>query len=210
MLSQLIGIREMSFRKDSHDSPSLKRVLPRLERSSLSVILSTSSVFLSERNLLRLFRWETRKLDRLLEADDSYDVSQIINIPRVIGVSESNRNWSVLMVLDHLCLVIEDCRKAIVALSDGVEPRGEIDLSFYAPSEDVGFEVIGRFEHLTGCFCRDIQSAINGEATFLGPAQFSHPCFGTMNAKRWLAFAALHQVIHRRQVQKIIVMLGIT
>lgn len=173
----------MSFRKDSHDSPSLKRVLPRLERSSLSVILSTSSVFLSERNLLRLFRWETRKLDRLLEADDSYDVSQIINIPRVIGVSESNRNWSVLMVLD---------------------------LSFYAPSEDVGFEVIGRFEHLTGCFCHDIQSAINGEATFLGPAQFSHPCFGSMNAKRWLAFAALHQVIHRRQVQKIIVMLGIT
>lgn len=200
----------MSFRKDSHDSQSSKRVLPRFEQSALSAILSISSIFLSERNLLRLFRWETRKLSRLLEADDSFDVSQVINIPRVIGVSESNRNWSVLMVLDHLCLVIEDCKKAIVALSDGVEPQGEIELSFYAPSEDVGLGVIGHFEHLTSCFCRDIQLALKGEATFSGPAQFSHPCFGSMNAKRWLAFAALHQVIHRRQVQKIIVMLGIT
>ena len=132
----------MSFRNDNHESSPLDPILPRIERSALSGLLSTSSIFLSERNLLRLFRWETRKLKRLLDDDESYDVFQVIKIPRVIGVSESNRSWSVLMVIDHLCLVIEDCRKAIVALSDGVEPRGEIDLSFYAPREDVGFDVL--------------------------------------------------------------------
>ena len=200
----------MSFRNDSQDSSPVNPILPRFERSALNGILSTSSTFLSERNLLRLFRWETRKLDRLLEADESYDVFQVIKIPRVIGVSESNRNWSVLMVLDHLCLVIEDCRKAIASLVDGVEPRGEIDLSLYAPNTDVGFDVLGRFEHLTKGFCLDIQTAIKREGAFAGPTRFSHPCFGNMSAKNWLAFAALHQAIHRRQVQKIIVMLGIT
>ena len=200
----------MSFRNDNQDSSPVNPVLPRIERSALNGILSTSSTFLSERNLLRLFRWETRKLDRLLEADESYDVFQVIKIPRVIGVSESTRNWSVLMVIDHLCLVIEDCRKAIVSLSDGVEPRGEIDLSLYAPNPDVGFEVLGRFEQTTQGFCLDIQTAMKRETVFSGPARFSHPCFGSMNAKNWLAFAALHQAIHRRQVQKIIVMLGIT
>ena len=209
MLSHSIGIWVMSFRNDNHESSPLDPILPRIERSALSGLLSTSSIFLSERNLLRLFRWETRKLERLLDDDESYDVFQVIKIPRVIGVSESNRSWSVLMVIDHLCLVIEDCRKAIVALSDGVEPRGEIDLSFYAPREDVGFDVLDRLETLTNCFCSDIQMALKRERGVSGSTQFSHPCFGSMNAKQWLAFATLHQAIHRRQVQKIIVMLGI-
>lgn len=199
----------MSFRNDNHDSSPLNLVLPRTERTALSGILNTSSIFLSERNLLRFFRRETRKLNRLLEADESYDVFQVIKIPRVIGVSEANRNWSVLMVIEHLCLVIEDCRKAIVALSDGVEPRGEIDLSLYAPSTSVGFDVIDRFEHQVSCFCEDIQTVMKREGALSGGSRFSHPCFGSMNAKKWLAFAALHQAIHRRQVQKIIVMLGI-
>lgn len=199
----------MSFRNDNHEPSSLNSVLPRIERSALNGLLSTSSMFLSENNLLRLFSRETRKLDRLLKDDESYDVFQVIKIPRVIGVSESNRSWSVLMVIDHLCLVIEDCRKAIVALSDRVEPRGEVDLSFYVPNEDVGADILDRFEHLTHCFCNDIKTAIKREATFSGTARFLHPYFGNMNAKQWLAFAALHQAIHRRQVNKIIVMLGI-
>jgi len=199
----------MSFQNDHHEPSSLNFVLPRIERFALNGLLSTFSMFLSEDNLLRVFRRETRKLDRLLKDDESYDVFQVIKIPRVIGVSESNRSWSVLMVIDHLCLVIEDCRKAIVALSDGAELRGEVDLSFYVPNEDVGVDVLERFETLTHCFCNDIQAAIQREAAFSGPARFLHPYFGDMNAKQWLAFAALHQAIHRRQVKKIIVMLGI-
>ena len=200
----------MSFRNEDREFSPSNRVLPRFERSVLSGLLSTSSFVLSEQNLLRVFSWETKKLTHLLEDDESFDVFQVIRIPRVIGVSEFNRQWSVLMAVDHLCLVLEDCRKAILALSEGVEPKGEIDLSLYAPRPDLGFDVLDRFENLTSRFCSEIQAAVEINSTLWTTARFSHPCFGSLTAKQWLAFATMHQMIHRRQVQKIIVMLGIS
>ena len=167
----------MSFRnEDPKFSPS-SRVLPRFERSVLSGLLSTSSFVLSEQNLLRVFRWETKKLTHLLEDDESFDIFQVIRIPRVIGVSEFNRQWSVLMAVDHLCLVLEDCRKAIVALSDGVEPKGELDLSLYVPRPDLGFDVLDRFENLTSRFIseipRELIEEVRMQTTLSRPTSFA-------------------------------------
>lgn len=184
--------------------------LPTLERASLNFLLKTATAVLSDKQALRLFRRESTELLRLTNDNESYDVFQILLIPRVIGIEDSSRNWSVMMVLEHLYMTNRDMLDIINALIEGVVPRGEVDVALYKPSPDIGYDVLDRYRELSDEYATTIQRLLESRGNLATSARYRHPWFGRLNAHQWHFLATVHQVIHRRQMQKLVAMLGVT
>lgn len=184
--------------------------LPWYERDSLSFLLKTGACLLSDRATLNIFCNETNELLRIAHDDESYDVFEKLQIPRVIGIEDSSRNWSVAMVLDHLCLTNAEMTVAVESLSKGIVPKGEVDISLYKPNPDVGIDVFDRFASVNERYVEAIESLLDAGDNLNRRPAFLHPWFGWLGPHQWHVLAAFHQRIHRRQVQKIVAMLGIT
>lgn len=184
--------------------------LPWLERSAGLLLLKAVSIFLTERFGLKLFQQETERILRLAEGDESYDAFHPLLIPRVIGIEDSSRQWSVMMVLEHLCMTNTDMLNVIKALSDGIVPRGEIDVALYKPTDDVGYDVLDRFRELNRQYVQTINRILESRGNLSTSERYKHPWFGDLSAKQWNFLATLHMRIHRRQIKKIIAMLGVT
>ena len=196
--------------KDSTDLQPPGAGLPALERATLNIAFKTAAAVFSDRQALRLLRRDSAELLRLADEDESYDVFQVLVIPRVIGIEDSSRNWSVLMVLEHLCLTNHDMLEIIKALVDGIVPRGEVDVAMYKPAPNIGYDVLDRFRDLTQVYVATVEQLLESRGNLETSARYRHPWFGRLNAHQWHCLAAVHQRIHRRQMQKLVAMLGVT
>ncbi len=169
-----------------------------------------ASALWTDKFALRMFRRGTKELLHLASGEDeSYDVFQSLLIPRVIGIEDSSRNWSVMMVLDHLCLTNRDILNVVKSLSDGVVPRGEIDVAMYKPSASLNYDVLDRFREINDEYDDTVARIIQSRGSLQSPARFKHPWFGQLSAHQWHCLAMVHQRIHRRHMLKIIAMLGV-
>lgn len=184
--------------------------LPIHERMMLNFMFKSGAAILSDKRALRLFERETNELIRIANDDDSYDVFAPLLIPRVIGIEDSSRKWSVAMVLDHLCLTISEMKVAVESLSQGIVPKGEVDIALYKPNPEVGIEIFDRFEQITQSYIESVNSLLRSHDRLATHPTFPHPWFGSLSSHQWHVLAAAHQAIHRRQAQKIVAMLGVT
>ena len=181
--------------------------LPKLEKAALSVFFKFGTLAMSDRSAIKLFNNES---DRLLQFADpggeSYDVSDEVLIPRLIGIEDSSRNWSVLMVLEHLCMTNRDMLIGVNSLVDGNTPEFAAKVQDYKPSRDVGFDVIERYQQICSDYVDSIDSLLRSRGNLRSSVRFAHPWFGPLDAHQWHCLV-VHQRIHRRQAQKIITML---
>ena len=184
--------------------------LPWYERDTLNFLFKTGAHLLSDRATLNIFRAETSELLRIAYDDESFDVFEKLQIPRVIGIEDSSRNWSVAMVLDHLCLTNAEMIVAVDSLSKGIVPKGIVDIALYKPNPNVGIDVFDRFAAVNERYVNSIESLLEAGARLNRRPVFPHPWFGWLGPHQWHVLAAFHQRIHRRQVQKIVAMLGVT
>src|SRR5579883_1667393 len=115
-------------------------------------------------------------------------------IPRLTGLEDSSRYWSVAMTMQHLVIVNGGIAKAIFALShgkNGMQARSTADVK---PAIDVDTSAIRpEFDRVINAFV-DTVSRCNLDQ--YPEATFPHPWFGELNAKQWVVMAATHQSIH--------------
>ena len=185
--------------------------LPGGERFFLNAAFKTGTAITSAKGALKLFKREWAELNRIADEDDqSYDIFEQKLIPRVMGIEDSSRNWSVLMILEHLCMVNTDILRIVKALVDEIVPRGELDIALYKPSNQVDFDTINRFIEINSNYVRVIEELIERRGNLRTMARYPHPWFGKIDAHQWNCLAGIHQRIHRRQAQKLVAMLGVT
>ena len=178
--------------------------IPPLERAFLKAILKSTSAFQSASRLVNKFMFEAQVILELVDENDYGFCSQQVIVPRFPGMEDSSRNWSLFMVLDHLCQVDQDILRVIDLLHDGVVPRGTPSIADYKPDPDCGAETIDRFRNLV----HEFSGRVREMGSLRGPHRFPHPWFGPMTAQEWLALAAAHHGIHRKQARKIAAMIG--
>jgi hypothetical protein len=121
-------------------------------------------------------------------------------IPRVIGIEDSSRRWSVLMTLDHLNVVNGGILDIIDHLSSERMYIRQVSIAAVKPSPDQTLDTIGRFAKATQTYADRVSRIKN----LVSHARHPHPWFGSMDALGWHWLAALHHTVHRRQIQKII------
>lgn len=120
-------------------------------------------------------------------------------IPRLRGLEDSSRHWSVWMTLDHLRITNEAFAGVISALAGGIVPEGKADTAAVKPSPEAGRETEEAFE----TSCDDLVSRVNVVAHLKTDLRYSHPWFGPLDAAGWHALAAMHLGIHRKQIDEI-------
>jgi len=185
--------------------------IPKFEKVALHVGFKAYTAFCSPKSALKAFNREVDLLLRIAnEEDESYDVFQSLDLPRLIGIERSSNHWSIAMVLEHLCMTNRDMLKVIQALLEGVAPRGEVDTALYKPDPDVGDDVFSRYQSLAKEYSHSVESLISSRGSLNSAVRYAHPWFGEIDAHQWNCLCAIHQRLHRRQAQKIVAMLGVT
>jgi hypothetical protein len=183
--------------------------LPKSEHAILNVAFKIGCSVLSDARALKIFSSVSTKIHQLVDNDESFDAFQPLLIPRVIGIEDSSRNWSAMMVVEHLCQTNTDMLKVIQALMDGVVPRGEIDVALYKPEEDLSYETLDRYLKIKSDYEQTIGRLLEEHGSLESKKRYAHPWFGKLNAHQWHCLTAVHQRIHRRQLHKLIAMLGV-
>jgi hypothetical protein len=120
-------------------------------------------------------------------------------IPRVVGIEDSSRNWSVLMTLDHLVIVNSTIIDIIESLSSERLFSRRVSIAAVKPKSTQSMETITRFARTT----QDYVERISHIGSLVSSTRHSHPWFGPLDALSWHWLATIHHTIHRRQIQKI-------
>ncbi len=148
------------------------------------------------------FEDESKKIIELISGLNDDQLTQRRLIPRLRGLEDSSRFWSIAMTIQHLNIVGEGMLGIIVSLSRGKNELPLRGIADVKPSIDVDAqEAIANFKELTENFGR-LAGKIDFEKH--SDTKHPHPWFGPLNAREWTLFAAPHQAIHRKQIEQII------
>jgi hypothetical protein len=154
---------------------------------------------------LSLFSHESKKIIALIKDLESSKLAERRLVPRLRGLEDSSRYWSIAMTMEHVIIVSDLMREAVVQLSNGNTKLPNVGTADVKPSRDVdAAETINRFETMSQRF---IEDASNANLDAHPQATHAHPWFGPLNAHKWLVMGGVHENIHRVQIQKIIKLL---
>ncbi|MBC7771375.1 MAG: DinB family protein [Pyrinomonadaceae bacterium] len=157
-------------------------------------LLGTPSMFTAQ------FERERRTIASLYAGPDASVLSARVLIPRLRGLEDSSRFWSVWMTLDHLRIVNDSITGVIGELTQGRVPEGTASTARVKPSERVGAEVVGAYE----ASCDRLLELITLKPKLRTELRYAHPWFGPLDAAGWHAISAMHMGIHRAQIERIL------
>ena len=148
------------------------------------------------------FKKEGDKILKLAHSLPKEKLTQRILIKSMVGLEDSSRYWSVSMAMEHLMIVGNQIADGIVDLSQGKVPDKKADTATVKPFENLPAEkIISRFENFISNFLERTTKNISN----LGSSQkFEHPWFGKLDARQWMALSGIHQQIHRKQAEAIV------
>ncbi len=154
---------------------------------------------------IRIFEKESKLLLREVALIPTPLRDRRILVPRLPAIEDSSRFWSAAMVLEHLIIVGGNIKIVAQHLVRGETPPGLADVAAVKPPGDLpGPECIEKFKIYSDDFLKTIRS-MRGDQW--ATTTFNHPWFGPLTVHKWICLAAIHQRIHRRQIEAIIKLL---
>lgn len=121
-------------------------------------------------------------------------------IPRLRGLEDSSRYWSVYMTVEHVSIVNESIASAIELMVDGKSPENEASTAAVKPSPEADSSVVERFRVSAG----HLLEVAGNQPDLTKGALYSHPWFGPLDPMGWLVMAEFHMQLHRRQLSAIV------
>ena len=179
--------------------------LPAIEQILAKGVLAFKSMWMSDEKALAVFEHEMKILLNLFNHADLIAADERILIDRIVGIEDSSRNWSLVMVLDHLRIVNAEILKLIDALKRGIVPKGEVAIEIYKPDPDAELSAADDFEQ--GCY--DYLEVLRAHGRLRTRMTVAHPWFGELDGHKWAVLGAVHMGVHRRQSQRIIAKQGV-
>jgi hypothetical protein len=174
--------------------------LPRFEELVLRSGLRLYSRFTGRDEMLARFLEEgERVLEMAAPLDEARGRTPVL-VRRVRGMEDSSRCWSPYMIVRHLVMVDKGLLGMILLLSSGKSLDRKVSPADVKPSPDAGPEVMEEFRGLLARW----QETLAGIHELRGGVRHVHPWFGSLDAHGWLALAAVHHGIHRRQMERVL------
>jgi len=148
------------------------------------------------------FSAESAAITALVKPLNETQMSSRRLIPRLRGLEDSSRFWSVAMTLQHLVIVNNRVRGVIIGLTHGKTSMPAASTADVKPPVNIDCAgVLTEFEQTNRDFL-DTVSRVDFEK--FPRAAFAHPWFGELTARQWVQFLPLHQQIHKKQIEAII------
>jgi len=174
--------------------------VPVIERLVGGLVVSLRRRFGSAASIAARFEAERRAISLLCQGQDDEALGDRVLIPRLRGLEDSSRYWSVWMTLDHLRIVNEAITGAVRELMAGGVPPGVASTAAVKPREGVGAEVAVAYESS----CAGLVSLFMGGRSLRTTCRYAHPWFGPLDGSGWCVLSAMHMGIHRRQIERIL------
>jgi uncharacterized damage-inducible protein DinB len=146
------------------------------------------------------FLGERAAIRSLLNSASASQCGVPVLIPRLKGLEDSSRFWSVWMTLEHLRITNTVFASVIQTLSSGKLPEFEARTEAVKPSPATGAESVASYE----ASCDAILDVLHLHSELRHTQRFPHPWFGPMTAADWHLLAGGHMAIHRRQIEAIL------
>lgn len=174
--------------------------LPLPELVVARILFALQRALFSRDTFVRRLEEERARIDALVISCPLERRGERVLIPRIKGLEDSSRHWSVWMTLDHLRITNEAFAGIIKALSMGNVPPGRASTAAVKPSPEADAAVETTYQHSYDNLLRVIGSV----KVWPKNPRYEHPWFGQLDASGWQALAALHMSIHRKQIERII------
>jgi hypothetical protein len=174
--------------------------LPRWERLLGGWTVKALAAFKTKEWASEHFQTEAQRIAELMEGKSEELGRQRITINRRPGMEPTSHDWSAFMTIEHLVIVNRGITAVIHALCADQNPGVEIRVEDIQPHSDAGpeqldalYQSVDRYLDIVRRFGR------------LGCRQrYLHPWFGPLQACEWHVLAALHNRLHRDQIQRIL------
>ena len=146
------------------------------------------------------FEQERAAIRELVNSCEPAKRAERVLIPRLRGLEDSSRFWSVWMTLDHLRITNSAFATVITSLASGEVPEKPASTADVKPDPTVSAAVEDRYEES----CDELLRAVAAVPNLRTPAKYAHPWFGPLDAAGWHAMAGMHLGIHHAQIARIV------
>ena len=152
---------------------------------------------------LNRFSRESEKIIHVCQKMNEQDFQTRILIPRLKGMEDSSRFWSVALTVDHLMITMRGMSMIALELGAGKTVDVNTDVAKVKPKQE---NVSGRDQMMKQF--REISDEVVGKLKALeknhsNKNRVMHPWFGQITCEGWVWVLAQHQAIHRKQIQLI-------
>ena len=150
---------------------------------------------------MKLFEHEgERILNAVKELDDSTLFKKVL-IPKIFGIEDNSRYYSPAMVLWHLIYVGTAIQDGIISLSKNERLDFAVKIENFKPFVEINLNIVNKYELFLKEYRRTIEANVKDKYI---RNYHVHPWFGPLNPHQWLILSAIHQVVHGRQLRKIL------
>jgi len=144
---------------------------------------------------------EGEKIVRMASSLSQEHLFERVLIPRLFGLEDNSRYYSVAMVIEHLLIVGKALQVRIPILSQGKELKGHVKIEDVKPYTEIDVNIIEEFQTFLSSYREKLQAHL--ENIHIDNTS-AHPWFGEFNPKQWSILGMVHQIVHRRQIEAII------
>ncbi len=143
----------------------------------------------------------THKILSTLEGLSSEQLEQPVLVPKLKGLEDSSRYWSIHMTLEHLLIVGKHMKHILIELSNDRIPPLKVDIAKVKPlGSATSIEVLREFKDFFETVNEDIKKNIGN---YDSNSKLYHPWLGETPAKKWHWLLGTHQGIHYNQIKHI-------
>ena len=174
--------------------------IPAVERFVGGTILALRRRFGTRAGASAQFDRERRAISALCMGQPAHTLAARVLIPRLRGLEDSSRFWSVWMTLDHLRIVNDSIAAVIHDLTQGRTPPGAASTAAVKPSALADAAVSVAYE----ASCDHLVRTCASVGDLRTPGRYAHPWFGPLDAAAWHTMSAVHMGIHRAQIARIL------
>ena len=146
------------------------------------------------------FEQERVAIRELVNSCTTAKRAERVLIPRLRGLEDSSRFWSVWMTLDHLRITNSVFAQVITSLAEGKVPEKKASTADVKPNPAVTAEVESAYEES----CDNLLAAVAAVPDLKTSVRYAHPWFGPLDAAGWHALTGMHMGIHRAQIARIV------
>jgi len=150
---------------------------------------------------MQLFEKEGRKILKSVKKLDYETLFKKRLISKTFGIEDNSRYYSPAMVLWHLIYVGETIQEGIISLSKNEPVDFVVKIENFKPFIEISDTIVEDFE----IFLDNYKTYTEANTKSKNIKNYHvHPWFGSLNPHQWVIMSALHQLVHGRQLQKII------
>jgi uncharacterized damage-inducible protein DinB len=150
---------------------------------------------------VRVFNDEGARMLAAVAGRSAAALTTRVLVPRQLAMEDSSRYWSAAMVARHLIVVGDKVARIMVSLGKGTPSAEPVVIADVKPDPATSASVFGEYRAFLTRFNQVLREDVVDRRS---PATHAHPWSGPMTVHQWLQLAAMHQRIHRVQLERIL------